>query len=175
MIKNMLDDLKIAAMDVVADVKEVAHDAMTKLPDEVPIQFNNEAEKQNIPQQELSYMTPNTWGAAPAQMTANRIDMIAEKIDFVSEMIGNGLVAFDAVEQELISLSRGQTPPTPAQLQGIAGRVDANQKQILMGLQKLRQLAVEIDKATDHLQGNKGASQGWGTRGIGNQVNTNWY
>lgn len=174
MIKNMLTDLKLAAMDVVGDIKDVAHDAMTTLPDEKVVTFNNEGKKQSIESGELNYMSGG-WSQIPAQMTANRIDMIAEKIAFVSEMIATGLISFDSVEQELINVSRGNTPPTPAQLQSIAARIDTNQKQIYNGLKKLNELAKEIDVATDKLQGGQQSSTGWGTKGVGTQMGTGWY
>lgn len=160
MIKNMMNDLKIGAMDIVREVKSTTHDAMTKLPDEKPIQFNNESKMQGINAGGMEYMNAG-WGMQASAMTATQIDMIADKINFVSDMIAQGLIAFDAVESELVALSRGTVPPQPAQLQAIAGRVDVNQQQIFMGLQKLKELSKEVDRATDKLQrGN--VSQGWG-------------
>lgn len=163
MIKNMMNDLKIAAMDIASEVKDVAHDAMTVLPDEKPIQFNDESKMQSINAGGMEYMNAG-WGMQASAMTATQIDMIADKINFVSDMIAQGLIAFDAVENELVALSRGNIPPQPAQLQAIAGRVDANQKQIFMGLQKLKELSKEVDRATDKLQQGNAAQGGWGNK-----------
>ena len=105
------------------------------------------------------------WCSAPAQMTASKIDMIADKISFVSEVIQQGLLAFDSIEEELQNCVRCNTPPQPQQLLSLASRIDSNQKQILMGLQKLKELSIEIDRATDKLQNN--ANIGWGNNKIG--------
>lgn len=175
MIKGLIDDLKLGAMQAMNEVKDVVHDATTKLPDEGIVNFNNESQQQSIPQADLNYMS-NGWNVMPAQMTANRIDMIAEKINFVSDMIQQGLLAFDGVEVELRGIASGNVPPTPAQLIGIAGRIDANQKQVYMGLQKLKELSVEIDRATDKLQGgNSTNASGWGSKGIGGTGSGGWY
>ena len=164
----MITDLKVAAMDAMVDVKDVVRDVTTTLPNEEPLDF--QPTSQNIQAQEMSYLN-NGWGQMQSQVAANRIDMTAEKMNFVLEMIQNGLIAFDAVEVELRGIAAGNTPPTPAQLIGIAGRIDANQKQIFMGLQKLRELSVELDRATDPLQKNSAQNSGWGTP---NQGRRDW-
>lgn len=165
MIGKAVEGLKLAAMDIKSDLKDMVHDATTQLPNAVQTDYSK-LDSQSIPQSDVGYMNAG-WNGAN-QMTAFQIDMIAEKINFVSEMIQQGLVAFDAIEQELVNYSRGQVPPQPQQLASMASRIDANQKQIFMGLQKLRELSIEVDKATDKLQGkaiNNGA--GWGTKNLG--------
>lgn len=164
MIKNLIDDLKLAAMDMKSEVKDVIHDMTTKLPNTVQTDYSK-LDSQNIPNSDLGYMSMG-WGTMPAQMTANRIDMIAEKINFVSDMIQQGLLAFDSIEIELQACAKGNIPPQPQQLLALAGRIDTNQKQIFMGLQKLKELSIEIDRATDRLQSGQ-TSQGWGNKNIG--------
>lgn len=161
MIKNLVDDLKLAAMDMKLEVKDVIHDMTTKLPDTVQTDYSK-LDSQNIPNSDLGYLSSG-WGVMPAQMTASRIDMIADKINFVSDMIQQGLLAFDSIEIELQSCAKGTVPPQPQQLLALAGRIDTNQKQIFMGLQKLKELSIEIDRATDKLQGGQ-TSQGWGNK-----------
>lgn len=174
MIKDMIADLKIAAMEVVNDVKDVAHDVTTKLPNAVQDEFNKENMNNNINANPSDLMYLNNAWQVPNQMTANRIDMVADKINFVSSMIQQGLLAFDGLEEELKLMANSPTPPSPAQLVSIASRIDTNQKQIFMGLQKLRELSVEIDKATDTLQGRpQNISSGWGKNSVGS--NQGWY
>ncbi|RDY28528.1 hypothetical protein CHL78_004900 [Romboutsia weinsteinii] len=163
MIKNLVDDLKLAAMDMKSEVKDVIHEMTTKLPETVQADYSN-ADRQTIPASDLEYMGSG-WNTMPAQVTANRIDMIADKVNFVSEMIQQGLLAFDSIEVELQTYARGNVPPQPQQLLALASRVDSNQKQIFMGLQKLKELSMEIDRATDKLQG--GNTNGWGSKNIG--------
>ena len=66
---------------------------------------------------------------------------------------------------QLQNCVRCNTPPQPQQLLSLASRIDSNQKQILMGLQKLKELSIEIDRATDRLQNNMNI--GWGNSKIG--------
>lgn len=103
-----------------------------------------------------NYMTG--WSSR-SRMTANQIDHIADKISFVSEMIENNILALDGVEKELESFSRGQVPPSPQMLLALSGRIDSIQSQLNHGLRKMKDLAKEVDLATDALQNNNGA--GW--------------
>lgn len=95
------------------------------------------------------------WGSKTVH-TAHQIDMIADKIKFVSEMIENNLLALDGVESELQAYSRGTTPPSPQVLIALAGRIDSTQTQLQHGLKKMQELAKEVDLATDTLQGTTG-------------------
>lgn len=103
---------------------------------------------------EVDYMSG--WGGKTTH-TANRIDMIADKIKFVSEMIENNLLALDGIETELQSYARGTIPPTPQILVALAGRIDSTQSQLNHGLKKLQELTREVDMATDSLQ----TTTGW--------------
>ena len=163
MIKDLITDLKISAMDLKSEVKDVIHDITTKPPVTVQEDYSK-LDKQRIDVGELDYMNLG-WNSTPAQMTASKIDMIADKISFVSEVIQQGLLAFDSIEDELQNCVRCNTPPQPQQLLSLASRIDSNQKQILMGLQKLKELSIEIDRATDRLQNNMNI--GWGNSKIG--------
>lgn len=163
MIKDLITDLKISAMDLKSEIRDVIHDITIKPPTTVQEDYSK-LDKQEIKVEELGYMNLG-WNSAPAQMTASKIDMIADKISFVSEVIQQGLLAFDSIEEELQNCVRCNTPPQPQQLLSLASRIDSNQKQILMGLQKLKELSIEIDRATDKLQNN--ANIGWGNNKIG--------
>lgn len=131
MLKNLITDLKVTAMDMVGDIQT----------------------------QDLSYM--NGWNSTASRITATQIDMISDKINFISEMIQSGLLGFDAIEEELRMISTQPNPPQPAQLMSLAARIDTTQRQAFDGLQKLRVLAIEIDRATDKLQGTGGSD--WNT------------
>lgn len=163
MIKNLITDLKISAMDLKSEVKDVIHDITTTLPKTVQEDYSK-LDEQKISGGELNYMNSN-WNYAPAQMTASKIDMIADKISFVSDVIQQALLSFDTIEDELQNCVRCNTPPPPQQLLSLANRIDSNQKQIFMGLQKLKELSVEIDRTTDKLQNN--VTTGWGNNTVG--------
>lgn len=164
MIGDLVNNLKLTAMDIKSEIKDVVHDVTTKMPDTVQTDYSK-LDSQNIQSSDLGYMN-NGWGGMQSKMAANQIDMIAEKINFVSDIIQQGLMAFDAIEAELNNYARGTVPPQPQQLTSMAIRVDSNQKQIFMGLQKLKELSAQIDKATDTLQGNQNDSL-WGSKNIG--------
>ena len=153
MLKNLITDLKLTAMDVVEEVKDIAHDLKTDLPDAVQKDFKV-FDNPNIASTELNYM--NSWNAPASRITANQIDMIMDKVNFISEMIQTGLLGFDAIEQELRLLAGQPNPPQPAQLISIATRIDATQRQTFASLQTLRELTREVDRATDKLQGGGG-------------------
>ena len=105
---------------------------------------------------EGNYMT-NGWNNK-GYMVANKVDHIVDKISFVSDMMENNLLALDAIEGELQTLSRGNTPPTPQTLATMATRINSIQAQIKHGLAKMKELSREVDLATDALQGN---NVGW--------------
>lgn len=153
MLKNLITDLKLTAMDMVEEVKDIAHDLKTDLPDAVQKDFKA-SDNPNIGATELNYM--NSWNAPASRITANQIDMIMDKVSFISEMVQTGLLGFDSIEQELRLLASQPNPPQPAQLLSIASRIDTTQQQTFASLQKLRELAREVDRATDRLQGGNG-------------------
>ncbi len=171
MLGNLIRDAKLAAMQAVDEVKDLVHERTTKLPEAVQTDYKS-LDQQSITQsgQEpvLEYMN-NSWGNMASTMTAHQIDMIADKQNFIANMIQNGLLGFDAIEEELRTMAVQSVPPQPAQLLGLATRIDATQKQIFNGLQELRNLAVHIDKATDKLQNNH--LNGWSQPTINNQWN----
>lgn len=92
------------------------------------------------------------------KMTMHTIDMIADKVAFAVDMINGALLGFDAIEKELVALAGQPTPPQPVMLTALAGRIDTNQQQVLQGLLKIKEMMVEIDRATDTVQG----KTGWG-------------
>ena len=55
MLKNLITDLKLTAMDVVEEVKDIAHDLKTDLPDAVQKDFKV-SDNPNIASTELNYM-----------------------------------------------------------------------------------------------------------------------
>lgn len=171
MIKNLIRDAKIAAMQTVDEVKEMVHDATTKLPDAVQTDYTK-LDQQNISpsrqSQGLEYMN-NSWGMMSSSITANQIDAIADKQNFIANMIQNGLLGFDSIEEELRAMAMQSVPPQPAQLLSLATRIDSTQMQIFNGLQELRKLAMHIDKATDKLQNN--GSTGWNQPNVQNSWN----
>ena len=158
MLKNLISDVKLATMDIVGEVKDTVHEMTTKLPEQVQTDYSN-MDKQSMDNTNLMYMS-NGWNNVQAGLTANKIDMIADKMKFVSSMIQTGLLGFDAIEEELRIMSMQLTPPRPEQLTSLAIRIDSTQRQVYEGLQELKRLTESIDKATDTLQVN-GASSGW--------------
>lgn len=96
------------------------------------------------------------WSSKGA-FTAHKIDAIADKTKFVSEMLENNLLALDGVENELKAYARGSVPPQPQMLVGLAERLDSIQSQLKHGLKKIQELSRETDLATDNLQ----SSSGW--------------
>ena len=101
----------------------------------------------------MSYMNNSGWGYnSPQQMTANHVDHIADKMSIGIDMVNNTLIGIDEIGKELIALAGGQTPPKPEQLRAIAGRLDTYQNQIRDGLNKVKEMAKEIDKVTDNIQ-----------------------
>lgn len=171
MLENLIRDAKLAAMQAVSEVKDIVHDATTKLPDAVQTNFEK-LDQQNISTTgkapELEYMSSG-WSNMASTITANQIDMIADKQNFIANMIQNGLLGFDAIEEELRSMAVQSVPPQPSQLLSLATRIDSTQRQVFNGLQELRNLAIHIDKATDKLQNN--SANGWNQPHISNQWN----
>lgn len=102
----------------------------------------------------------NNWGySTPQAQTANKVDLIADKVKFVATMANNTLIALDEVQRELLALSNAPTPPRKDQLQAIAGRISTYQKQLKDNFTTIEQLSVDIDKTTDIIQNN---GSGWG-------------
>lgn len=171
MLGNLIRDAKLAAMQAVDEVKDIVHDVTTKLPDTVQTDYNKLDQQSIMPTKQaqgLEYMN-NGWGNMASTVTANQIDMIADKQNFIANMIQNGLLGFDAIEEELRVMAMQSIPPQPAQLLSLAARIDSTQKQTFNGLQELRNLSTHIDKATDKLQ--NGNSSNWSQPQINNLWN----
>ena len=100
----------------------------------------------------MSYMNTSNWGYSSQQATANHVDYIADKMNFGIDMINNTLMGVDTISKELIALAGGQTPPKPEQLKAMAARLDTYQNQVKDGLNKIKEMTKEIDKATDAIQ-----------------------
>lgn len=92
------------------------------------------------------------WGNHQAKETALKIDHIADKAKFGIEMLGTGLIGIDALEKELIELSHATHPPSQEQIRAIAHRLDAHQKQLQQGLDRIKEMMTDIDRETDHIQ-----------------------
>lgn len=164
MLDNLIRDAKLAAMQAVGEVKELVHDVTTKMPEQVQ-DFSKPQDFGKPQAQPMEYMSGG-WGMMASTMTANQIDMIADKQNFIANMIQNELLGFDGIEQELRAMAQSPTPPQPAQLISLAARIDTYQRQAYNGLQELRKLSQQVDQATDKLQ--NGGQQGWSS-----QIQTN--
>ncbi|MGO4540842.1 hypothetical protein [Paenibacillus sp. 2TAB19] len=93
------------------------------------------------------------WGNQQAKETALRIDHLADKAKFGIEMLGTGLIGIDALEKELIELSNAPQAPTQVQIRSLAHRLDSHQKQLEQGLNRIKDMMNDIDRATDSIQG----------------------
>jgi len=93
------------------------------------------------------------WGNnGKTKETASKIDHIADKAKFGIEMLGTGVQGIDAIEKELIELSNAPEPPTQTQIRSLAHRLDAHQKQLQQGLDRVKDMLDDIDKETDNIQ-----------------------
>ncbi|MGL4655696.1 MAG: hypothetical protein ACRCWM_07425 [Sarcina sp.] len=97
------------------------------------------------------------WGNNQTRYVANEVDHVADKIKFLADIMESQIIAFDAVEQELINYSQASMPPSPEVLRNLASRIDAIQHQIKENLDKMKDLSQAVDKATDKIQN----SHGW--------------
>lgn len=108
----------------------------------------------------MSYMNNSSWGYnSPQQQVANKVDHVADKINFALDMANNQVIGIDGIETELRALASGQTPPRPEQLLSIAGRLNSLQNQLKDNFTKVQQMTKEIDITTDVIQSGQG---GWG-------------
>jgi len=95
------------------------------------------------------------WGGGSSNQTrsaANKIDNTAGKVQLIAEMLETALLGFDAIEKELVIIANAPHPPQSHSLHSIAVRVDTNQKQVQMGLEKIKALMSEIDRTTNSIQ-----------------------
>jgi translation initiation factor 2 alpha subunit (eIF-2alpha) len=109
----------------------------------------------------MSDYTPNTtspnymssdWGNSQAKYTAMNIDHVADKAKFAIEMLESALKGFDTIEKEIVDASNASNPITREGLRAFAYRVDTHQNQVQDGLNRLKQMMNDIDKATDGIQ-----------------------
>lgn len=159
MLNNIIRDAQLAAQKVTSEIKDVVREMQT--PDVAVVQQGyEETDMQNLGQAapQMEYMNSG-WNMNASVVTANQIDMIVDKMNFIANMVQNYLMGFDAIETELRALANQSMPPQPAQLIAIAGRIDMQQRQTYEGLQQLRALAKQVDAATDKLQNN--TQSGW--------------
>lgn len=161
MIGKAVESLKLAAMDVKSEIKDIVHDVTKVSPTTVQTDYSK-TDSQSIQQLDINYMNIGWNGAS--QITAHKIDMIVDKMNFVAQQIEVGLLQFDTIEQELRNIVSVGIPPQPAQLLSLADRIDSSQKQVFMGLQTLKNLTIDVDKATDRLQV---STQGWDNKNLG--------
>lgn len=104
-----------------------------------------------------NYMTSD-WGSSTTKETALKIDHLADKAQFAIEMLESALRGFDTLEKEIIDISNASTMPSREQIRAFAYRIDTHQNQLGDGLQRLKKMMHDVDKATDPIQGVK---TGW--------------
>lgn len=98
-----------------------------------------------------NYMSSD-WGNTQTKYAALNIDHIADKAKFAVEILEATVKAFDSIEKEIVDASHATTPITREGLRGFSYRIDAQQQQLIQGLQHLKQMMTDIDKATDTIQ-----------------------
>lgn len=98
------------------------------------------------------YMTSD-WGSSKTKETALKIDHIADKAEFAIEMLESALRGFDTLEKEIVDMSNSTTMPSREQVRAIAYRIDTHQNQVSDGLNRLKYMMKDVDKATDNIQG----------------------
>jgi hypothetical protein len=101
-----------------------------------------------------NYMSSD-WGTTKTRETALKIDHVADKAKFAIEMLESALRGFDAIEKEIVDASQSTIPPSREALRAFAYRIDTYQKQVQDGLTRLKQMMVDIDHITDHIQSPK--------------------
>lgn len=96
------------------------------------------------------------WGYnSPHQVSANKIDHIADKMNFALDIISNQILSIDGIENELRALATGTAPPRPEQLIALAARLDSCQNQITDNVSKVKLMTKEIETTTDTIQTSK--------------------
>ncbi len=98
-----------------------------------------------------NYMTSD-WQNSRTKETAMKIDHIADKAKFAIEMLESALAGFDTIEKEIIDLSNASIQPTREQIRAFAYRIDSNQNQLRDGMNRVKSMMLEVDKATDGIQ-----------------------
>lgn len=98
-----------------------------------------------------NYMSSD-WGSTQTKYAALNIDHIADKAKFAIEILETSVKAFDSIEKEIVDASQATNPITREGLRAFSYRIDAQQQQLIQGLQQLKQMMTDIDKATDTIQ-----------------------
>jgi hypothetical protein len=101
-----------------------------------------------------NYMTSD-WGSSKTKETTMKIDHIADKAQFAIEMLESALRGFDTIEKEIVDLSNSSQMPSRESIRAFAYRIDTHQKQVQDGLERIKQMMLDIDKATDGIQSYK--------------------
>lgn len=110
----------------------------------------------------MSYINSNSngWGNQHTNDVANKVDHIADKIQFAVDMVNNAAISLESAQQELNALANAPYPPQSSQLSQLASRIGTSKRQIDDGLAKIKEMARTIDSETDHIQTNN-QSRGW--------------
>jgi hypothetical protein len=98
-----------------------------------------------------NYMTSD-WGNQRTQETALRVDFIADKANLAIENLESALTGMDAIEKEIIDISNATVMPSRETIRAFAYRIDAQQKQLQLGLDKLKNMMKDIDETTNTIQ-----------------------
>jgi hypothetical protein len=92
------------------------------------------------------------WGSSNVKTTALTIDHVADKAKFAIEMLDTALLGFDTIEKEIVDMSNMSVPPSRESIKALAYRIDSTQNQLKAGLDRLKQMMLEIDHKTDAIQ-----------------------
>ncbi|SDY88737.1 hypothetical protein SAMN05444416_109175 [Thermoactinomyces sp. DSM 45892] len=98
-----------------------------------------------------NYMSSD-WGQLHTKTAALNIDHLADKATFAIQVLESTVKAFDSIEKEIVDASNAATPITREGLRAFSFRIDAQQQQLMQGLQQLKQMMTDIDKATNSIQ-----------------------
>lgn len=92
------------------------------------------------------------WGTSTRKETALKIDHIADKAQFAIEMLESALRGFDTIEKEIVDISNASAMPSRETIRAFAYRIDTHQRQVQDGLERIKNMMKDIDKATDVIQ-----------------------
>jgi len=98
-----------------------------------------------------NYMSSD-WGSSRTKETALKIDHIADKASFAIDMLESALRGFDTIEKEIVDLSNSSVMPSREQIRAFSYRIDTNQNQLRDGLERLKNMMKDVDRATDGIQ-----------------------
>lgn len=98
-----------------------------------------------------NYMSSD-WGSSQTKYTVQHIDHVADKAKFAIQMLETAVKGLDVLEKEIVDLSNATTIPSRESIRALAYRIDAQQGQVQSGLDHLKNMMSEIDRATDNIQ-----------------------